>query len=304
MEKVIEVSKLVKHYGAVEAVKGIDFYVEEGSLFAFLGPNGAGKSTTITMITTLLEPTSGAILVNGLEVGKQDDEIREQIGIVFQDHFLDAFLTVKENLLTRAAFYRGTKEEHLARVQEAMEVVQITELANRPYGKLSGGQRRRADIARALLNRPKILFLDEPTTGLDPQTRKNVWDTIRRLQKELSMTVFLTTHYMEEAAVADYVVVIDNGNVVAKGSPFELKERYAVDRLELYPIQQQTLFQVLDEAKTTYEVKNGCVTVELEHPMDSLKILDQVRSLITNFQVLHGTMDDAFIRITGKEIRE
>lgn len=304
MERVIEVSKLVKHYGTVEAVKGIDFYVEEGSLFAFLGPNGAGKSTTITMITTLLEPTIGSIIVNGLEVGKQDDEIREQIGIVFQEHFLDAFLTVKENLLTRAAFYRGTKEEHLKRVEEAMDVVQITELANRPYGKLSGGQRRRADIARALLNRPKILFLDEPTTGLDPQTRKNVWDTIRRLQKELSMTVFLTTHYMEEAAVADYVVVIDNGNIVAKGSPFELKERYAVDRLELYPIQQQPVLEVLDEGHQSYEVKNGCVTVELDHPMDSLKILDQVKHLITNFQVLHGTMDDAFIRITGKEIRE
>lgn len=304
MEKVIEVSQIVKHYGSVEAVKGIDFYVEKGSLFAFLGPNGAGKSTTITMITTLLEPTSGSILVNGYEVGKQDDEIREQIGIVFQDHFLDAFLTVKENLITRASFYRGTKEEQLKRVQDAMEVVQIQDLANRPYGKLSGGQRRRADIARALLNRPKILFLDEPTTGLDPQTRKNVWDTIRRLQQDLSMTVFLTTHYMEEAAVADYVVVIDNGIIVAKGTPLELKETYAVDRLELYTDHQPSLMKLLDQAKISYRVSNGCITVELEHPMDSLAILDIVKSQINNFQVLHGTMDDAFIRITGKEIRE
>jgi len=215
LSHIINVSNLKKNYGNVKAVKGIDFHVNEGQLFAFLGPNGAGKTTTIDIICTLLKPDSGAVTVNGYTLGKQDDKIRKNIGIVFQDNLLDNLLTVKENLYTRGSFYGLSKKELLVAVEKAARAADVESFYNRPYGKISGGQRRRADIVRALVNTPKILFLDEPTTGLDPQTRKSVWDTIRNLQKGTGMTVFLTTHYMEEAAKADYVAVIDNGQISA-----------------------------------------------------------------------------------------
>jgi multidrug/hemolysin transport system ATP-binding protein len=236
MEKIIEISNLVKHYGEVKAVDGIDFYVDAGTLFAFLGPNGAGKSTTIDIICTLLKPDSGTVIINGKTISKDDNEIRKEIGIVFQDSVLDNLLTVRENLIARGSFY-GLKGEALKNaVTKAAEAVGVTEFIDRPYGKLSGGQRRRSDIARALVNTPKILFLDEPTTGLDPKTRKNVWSTITKLQKDTGMTVFLTTHYMEEAANADYVAVIDQGKIIAKGTPSELREKYSNDRIIITPI--------------------------------------------------------------------
>ena len=304
MKPVIEVKGLKKYFGEVKAVDGVDFYVTKGSLFAFLGPNGAGKSTTITMVTTLLDPDEGSIFVNENQVGVEDAKIRQEIGIVFQDHFLDQLLTVEENLMTRAAFYHQDIELRKHQVQKAMEIVQVQELANRRYGKLSGGQRRRVDIARALVHQPKILFLDEPTTGLDPQTRKAVWETIQRLQKELEMTVFLTTHYLEEASNADYVVVIDHGKVVAKGSPLELKETYAVDTLHLYSDQLDACLQACYDLNLAAVIQGDHIVVTLDHPMDAIDPITKLRSRITNFQVLHGTMDDAFIRITGKELRE
>ncbi len=203
MGNIIEVSNLHKSYGSVHAVKGLDFYVENGKIFAFLGPNGAGKSTTIDIICTFLKPDSGSVTVDGHVLGHEDGAIRASIGAVFQDNLLDNLLTVEENLRTRGSFY-GLKGKTLeAAAKKAAEITGVTELMKRPYGKLSGGQRRRCDISRALVHTPKILFLDEPTTGLDPQTRKAVWETITSLQKETGMTVFLTTHYMEEAAGAD-----------------------------------------------------------------------------------------------------
>jgi multidrug/hemolysin transport system ATP-binding protein len=303
LNKVIEVQGLKKHYGDVYAVKGLDFYVEKGKLFAFLGPNGAGKSTTINMITTLLSIDEGVIQVDGHTVGVDDVWIRDRIGIVFQDHFLDALLTVKENLTTRASFYGGTKAEIEERVKMAMDVVEIADLANRPYGKLSGGQRRRTDIARALVNQPDILFLDEPTTGLDPQTRKNVWETIQKLQKSLGMTVFLTTHYMEEAAVADYVVVIDNGVIAAKGTPNELKDRYSTDSLRFFAANKAKAKDVLTMQGVAFREENGEIIVDLDQTVDSLPLLDALKGNLLGFQVLNGTMDDVFIRITGKEMR-
>lgn len=303
MEKVIAVKGLQKHYGAVHAVKGIDFYVEKGKLFAFLGPNGAGKSTTINMITTLLSVDAGEIEIDGKLVGKDDAAIRDRIGIVFQDHFLDALLSVEENLLTRASFYGGTKQEIRQRVEDAMKVVDIADLAKRPYGKLSGGQRRRTDIARALVNRPDILFLDEPTTGLDPQTRKNVWETIRELQKRLGMTVFLTTHYMEEAAVADYVVVIDDGAIAAKGTPEQLKEEYATDSLRVTPLDMAKAEAVFAAKKQAYRIEQGVLIVDLDQTLDALPWINALQGNIKNVQVLNGTMDDVFIKITGKEMR-
>lgn len=304
MDKIIEVSGLKKSYGDVQAVKGIDFYVEPGTLFAFLGPNGAGKSTTIDMICTLLKPDGGSVTLNGYTLTKDDDAIRKSIGVVFQDSVLDALLTVKENLSLRAGFY-GLKGEKLHQaVDAAVQAAEVGEFLNRPYGKLSGGQRRRADIARALVNTPKILFLDEPTTGLDPQTRQSVWNTIRGLQKEYGMTVFLTTHYMEEAAGADYVAVIDHGLITAKGTPAELREEYSSDHLKMSAADMDTLTGRLQANGTAYTVSGQEVVVTLCRTLDALPILKQCEDLLTGFEVISGSMDDAFIAITGKEIRE
>lgn len=303
MNKIVEVKSLVKSYKDVKAVKGIDFYVEEGKLFAFLGPNGAGKSTTIDMICTYLKPDSGEIIVDGCRVGKNDDEIRRRIGIVFQDSVLDPILTVRENITLRGSFY-GLKGKKLAEaVENACKIVSITEFMDRPYGKLSGGQRRRADIARALVNTPKILFLDEPTTGLDPQTRQNVWETIAKLQKENNMTVFLTTHYMEEASEADYVIVIDDGKVSAKGTPAQLKETYAKNTLRIVPENSKRLAEYFNSNEIEFTTTADVFIVTIESTVDALKIVDSIRDNIESIEIVKGTMDDAFIGITGKEIR-
>ncbi len=304
MEKIIEVSGLTKSYRDVQAVRGIDFYVDAGTLFAFLGPNGAGKSTTIDMICTLLKPDEGKVTVNGHELSKDDAKIRESIGVVFQDSILDSLLTVKENLSGRAAFYGLRGEKLKQAVKRAAHEAEVESFLDRPYGKLSGGQRRRADIARALVNTPKILFLDEPTTGLDPQTRQSVWNTIRSLQKQEGVTVFLTTHYMEEAAGADYVAVIDKGLITAKGTPAELKDRYSSDQLKIKPTDMDALKAYLRGLNISCETAGGMVSVPLKRTVDALPILKGCEELISVFEVLSGSMDDAFIAITGKGIRE
>lgn len=303
MEKIIEVHNLRKKYGAVEAVKGIDFYVEKGKLFAFLGPNGAGKTTTINIVCTLLAKDQGDVLVDGHVLDEEDGLIRDEIGIVFQESVLDPLLTIRENLQTRGSFYRLEKEALSTAIQQAMETTDILSLGNRRFGTLSGGQKRRADIARALINHPKILFLDEPTTGLDPQTRKTVWKTIESLQKEQGMTVFLTTHYMEEAAMADYVVVIDNGVIAAKGTPAELKEKYSTDSIEIKPIDKPRTVRILSQNNLKFRESSDLLIVDIRNTMESLPILKLLEGEIVSFQVLNGTMDDAFIGITGKEIR-
>lgn len=304
MDNIIEISGLKKSYGHVEAVKGIDYYVEKGTLFAFLGPNGAGKSTTIDIISTLLKPDEGEIIIDGFTLGKEDKEIRSILGIVFQDSLLDDLLTVKENLMTRGSLYRLKDKELKNAVEYAAECSGVKEFLNRPYGKLSGGQRRRADIARALVNTPKILILDEPTTGLDPQTRQSVWETIERLRVEKGITIFLTTHYMEEAARADYVVVIDKGVVTAKGTPAQLKEQYSNDSMIIHTTQLEEVSIILNQLGYSYEINVDAITVPLESTMQAMPILEQCKDKIISFQVLKGTMDDAFIRITGKEMRE
>lgn len=303
MDKIIEVKNLSKSYGSIKAVKGISFYVEKGKLFAFLGPNGAGKSTTIDIICTFLKKDSGNIVIDGLELGKDDDEIRGRIGAVFQDGLLDNLLTVEENLMIRGGLYKNKKEDLKAAVDEIAEIMGITEILKRPYGKLSGGQRRRCDIARALINKPQILFLDEPTTGLDPQTRKSVWETIQRLQKSNNMTLFLTTHYMEEAAEADYVIIIDEGKIAAKGTPAYLRETYAKDKLSLMCRDVKAVSGLLAQKNIENVIISDCVCVELKETMEALQIVQDVKEYITGFEVTAGTMDDAFIGITGKEIR-
>lgn len=304
MEKIINVTSLKKSYGNVEAVKGIDFYVEEGTLFAFLGPNGAGKTTTINILSTLLTMDEGEVEINGTRIGEDEDFIRNSIGIVFQEGVLDPLLTVRENLETRGSFYKIPKEVLKERIANALIVTGVESIANRRYGTLSGGQKRRCDIARALLHKPKILFLDEPTTGLDPQTRKNVWNTILHLQKNENMTVFLTTHYMEEADGADYVVIIDNGEIVAKGTPSFLKDTFSKDSLNLKPKDEAKLVNWLEKNKHSYTKKNDILVMKIDETLASIDIINQVKDNLQSFQVLNGTLDDAFINITGKEIRE
>lgn len=303
-EKIIEVKNLHKSYGDVHAVKGIDFYVESGKLFAFLGPNGAGKSTTIDILCTFLEPDSGEVRIDGQNLNRDNHAIRSSIGVVFQDGILDPLLTVEDNLKIRGGFYKLKGSRLKAAINRVSEQTNITELLKRPYGKLSGGQRRRCDIARALINTPKILFMDEPTTGLDPQTRQNVWETVRKLQEQTQMTIFLTTHYMEEAATADYVIVIDNGEIAAKGTPAELKERYTSDKLILECKDVINTYNQLKELNIECQRKGNCVFVKLLSSMDSLEIIEKCKNDITGFEVLKGTMDDAFIAVTGKELRE
>ena len=306
MKDIITVSSLKKSFGKVKAVKGIDFSVKKGSLFAFLGPNGAGKSTTIDILCTLNKFDEGKITIAGFDMERDANEIRNRIGVVFQDNLLDKKLTVRENLMIRAGFYHKTKQKKKAAVEAAAKCSEIEDFIDRDYGTLSGGQRRRVDIARALLNTPMILFLDEPTTGLDPQTRKHIWETVERLQKENDMTIFLTTHYMEEAAKADYVVVIDDGLIVARGTPYELKEKYSYNHIRIKPKanKEESLTSHLSERKLEWNQESEFVDVKIKSTLESIAVLQPAVELIESFEVLYGTMDDVFLNITGKELRE
>ena len=281
MAHIIEVNGLKKSYGNLEAVRGIDFYVEAGKLFAFLGPNGAGKSTTIDVLCTLLKPTAGTVTVDGHPLEQEDEAIRNSIGVVFQGSVLDPLLTVRENLMVRASFYKMDKQERKAAVREAAITADVMEFIDRPYGKLSGGQRRRADIARALVHTPKILFLDEPTTGLDPKTKESVWQTVFQLQKRTGMTIFLTTHYMEEAAEADYIILINHGLMMPKN--------------------RESLQKVLQDYNLPFEEKKGVFTANLTATVAAIPVLQQAQPYLESFEVIHGTMEDVFLSITGGE---
>jgi len=308
MNKIIEVKDLYKSYGEVKAVQGINFYVEQGKLFAFLGQNGAGKSTTIDMICTLLQPDSGEVVIDGHILGKENDAIRNSIGVVFQDSLLDPLLTVRENLTTRAKFYNMSRDEIKMAVRSASVTADVLEFIDRPYGKLSGGQRRRADIARALVNTPKILFLDEPTTGLDPKTKEDVWKTIFELQKNTGMTVFLTTHYMEEAATADYIIIIEKGKIAVKGTPYELRDNYSSDtvriKLKNDVNDQESMKNIFDTHQMEYFIKNQLFVAKINSTMDALPLLNEAESIIENFEVVHGSMQDVFLKITGEKNEE
>ncbi|MDF2474003.1 MAG: transporter related [Anaerocolumna sp.] len=304
MSNIIEVTDIKKAYGEVQAVDGVSFYVKKGQLFAFLGPNGAGKSTTIDMICTLTKLDSGKILIDGHELGKEDEEIRNSIGVVFQDGVLDPVLTVENNLKIRGGLYKLKGKNLKDAINRVAEATNITEFLHRKYGTLSGGQRRRCDIARALLNTPKILFLDEPTTGLDPQTRQSVWDTILKLKNETDMTIFLTTHYMEEVLNAEYVVVVDRGKVVAKGTPEELKSTYTSDRVSITCSDIDKVKDLLNQQNKEYKVNANRILVNLQSTMSAKPLIDLCEKYISGFEVTSGSMDEVFINITGREIRE
>ena len=301
MSKIIEVQGLQKSYGVVRAVRGIDFYVEAGSLFAFLGVNGAGKSTTIDILSTMLAMDAGRVVICGHELSKEDSKIRENIGIVYQDSLLDKLLTVQENLAVRGSFY-GPKRDALKKaINRAAEIVNITDILRRPYGKLSGGQRRRADIARALINTPQVLFLDEPTTGLDPESRESLWYTLRQIQKETGMTVFFTTHYMEEAAGANYITMIHRGQIVARGTPAELKDIYSSDFLRISPKNASVLAEYLKTINVHFTIESEIFVVPINTTTDSIHIIEAQKSNIHSFEVLMGTLDDVFINITNMQ---
>ena len=302
MANIIEVSGLVKRYGSVTAVDGISFTVEEGSLFAFLGPNGAGKSTTINILCTILGKDEGKVLINGHEVGHADDAVRHSIGVVFQNSVLDDLLTVRENIVVRAGFYGLQGSELKKRMNNIIEVVGLGDFIDRRYGKLSGGQRRRADIARALINTPRILFLDEPTTGLDPQTRLKVWTTIQDMQKRDKMTVFLTTHYMEEAATADDVAIIDHGRIAAQGSPAVLKDQYSTDSLVVVP-KDEELAQMLQRDNVKFKAQSDTLVLPVQDSLSALNILKRIEPHVASFEVLKGNMDTVFMNVTGRQIR-
>ena len=298
--KIIEVKNLKKNYKNFTAVDGISFDVEEGELFAFLGENGAGKSTTINMLTTVLEKTDGQAFIAGHELGKEDDEIRKINGIVFQNSVLDKKLTVKENLLTRGSYYGLSKKEVLKRLEPFSEKFEMKDIWDRKYEKLSGGQRRRVDIMRALINNPKILFLDEPTTGLDPKSRKLVWDYINYLRREHKMTIFLTTHYMEETRDADHVVILDKGHIVSKGTPAELKSQYAHSKLVWYTAKSEKAEALITSISDKYIYDADHYNITTDRAIT--EFLYENRGEIRDYEYIKGTMDDVFLNLTGKEL--
>lgn len=304
MEPIIQVKGLKKYFGEVKAVKGIDFHVEKGELFGFLGVNGAGKSTTINMLCTVLKPTDGQARICGLELGKDDEKIRKSIGVVYQHNCLDDRLTVKENLFTHGALYEKNPKKLAEQVDHVCEVLELTEVYKRRYGKLSGGWKRRCEIARALVHAPQILFLDEPTTGLDPATRKIVWESIDRLRKEEGMTIFLTTHYMEEAARASHIAILHGGELREYGTPFSLKETYAKDKLKLIPKEgsERELTNYLEERQLSYQKKEEYFQISVKDSLAAIPILGEVHLLLGGFEMVQGTMDDVFLNITGKSL--
>lgn len=308
MNEIIKVNGLKKYFHEVKAVDDVSFCVEQGETFGFLGINGAGKSTTINMLCTLFPATTGEVSICGYQIGKDDEKIRRHIGVVWQNNCLDERMSVKENLYIRGSLYGLGGNALRNRIDEIGEKLQLKDIYQRRYGKLSGGQKRRCEIAAALINAPKVLFLDEPTTGLDPATRKLVWESMDALQKEEGTTIFLTTHYMEEAACARHIAIIDSGKIKEYGTPFELKERYAKDKLHLIPkpekrnemlqLLKQMSYQEDDMVKT-----NDRLMIPVKDSIKALEILKASEEWLSGFEMLQGTMDDVFLNVTGKVLK-
>lgn len=295
---IIEISNLYKSFSDVKAVQDISFSVKAGELFAFLGVNGAGKSTTINIMCGQLSKDSGSIIIDGKNIDKDLPKIKSELGVVFQGSALDSALSVYDNLQSRAALYGITGEAFKARLSELSSLLDFEGFINRPLGKLSGGQRRRIDIARALLHNPKILILDEPTTGLDPQTRKLLWSVITNLRKEKGMTVFLTTHYMEEAADADYIVILDSGRISAQGTPLELKNRYTGDFITIYNAKESDILALGME----YEKLRDAYKLSVPSTSAATELIINHPDLFTDYEITKGKMDDVFLAVTGKKL--
>jgi len=279
-------------------VQDISFRVKEGELFAFLGVNGAGKSTTISIICGQLKKDAGTVIIDGNILDDNSDQVKRELGVVFQDTVLDKSLSVRDNLESRAALYGIKGKAFEDRLVELAKLLDFEDLLKRIVGKLSGGQRRRIDIARALLHRPKILILDEPTTGLDPQTRKLLWSVISELRKKENMTVFLTTHYMEEAAEADYVVILDAGKIVAEATPLELKNTYTGDFITIYGISEEEVKSL----EKPYEAIRDAYRVSVANTAEATQLIITHPEIFADYEITKGKMDDVFLAVTGKKL--
>ncbi|EAF1884567.1 ABC transporter ATP-binding protein [Listeria monocytogenes] len=299
----IKLINVVKKFGKIEAVKGINLEVEKGSLFAFLGENGAGKSTTLSMICTESEPTSGEIFIDDEKLTFKNRKLfRQKLGVVFQENVLDDLLTVRENLYNRASLYGKTKAKITERLALVSSIMGIEDILNRRFEKLSGGQKRRAEIARAIMHDPEILLLDEPTTGLDPKTRVSVWKIIDYLREELGMTVFLTTHYLEEAKDADQLAVIHKGKIIAQGTPANIRSRFSVDKIFFYDAKVAELQKIMKKMNLPFKVTNRTMRVDvIDENVEILAILNQAIGFYDSFEVIKGNLDDAFISMIKED---
>lgn len=298
MENSIEIKNLSKSFKTVKAVDDLSFQVKKGEFFAFLGVNGAGKSTTISIMCGQLEKDGGTVTVNGKDIENGMNEIRSEIGVVFQSSVLDAPLTVYDNLELRAALYGITGRKFTERLNELSELLDFKDLLRRSFGQLSGGQKRKIDVARALFHHPSILILDEPTTGLDPQTRKLMWKVINNLRKEEGITVFLTTHYMEEVADADYVVILDSGKIVAQGTPLELKNRFTGDFITIYNAREE---EVKLLGKPYSEIRDA-FRIAVKDTQEAKSLILRYPDIFEDFEITKGKMDDVFLAATGKNL--
>ncbi|MBQ8880847.1 MAG: ABC transporter ATP-binding protein [Oscillospiraceae bacterium] len=298
MQDIIKIEGLCKAFGAVKAVQDLSFRVKEGELFAFLGVNGAGKSTTINILCGQLPKDGGKVEIDGADLDKNVNQIKGLLGVVFQNSLLDSALSVYDNLQSRAALYGITGQNFRDRLSQLAEMLDFGDLLKRPVGRLSGGQRRRIDIARALLHSPKILILDEPTTGLDPQTRKLLWNVIAELRQKENMTVFLTTHYMEEAAEADYVVILDSGRIAAEGTPLALKNIYTGDFITLYGVEEAAV-KTLGVAYTY--LRDG-FRLSVSSTAQATELIVKYPHIFNDYEITKGKMDDVFLNVTGKKL--
>lgn len=298
IERIIDIKHLDKSFQDVHAVNDLSFHVKQGELFAFLGVNGAGKSTTISIMCGCLKKDSGEVTIDGKNIDTDMRTISAEIGVVFQNSVLDSHLSVKDNLSARAGLYGIYGAEAKKRIDELAELLDFKDILKRQVGKLSGGQRRRIDVARALLHNPKILILDEPTTGLDPQTRKTLWEVVDNHRKQQGMTVFLTTHYMEEAADADYVVILDSGKIVASGTPLELKNTYTGDFITAYNVDEEAVKAL----GLSYEQVRDAFRIAVKDTIQARDLIIENPDLFTDFEIEKGKMDDVFLSVTGKKI--
>jgi multidrug/hemolysin transport system ATP-binding protein len=295
------VDKLTKRYGDFTAVDGISFEANKGEMLGFLGVNGAGKSTTINMLSTLLTPDAGKAEICGFALGKEDMEIRRRIGIVYQQNCLDSILTVRENLICRGILHGASGAEAKKHLLKLCEILSLGDILKKKYAALSGGQKRRCEIAAALMHTPELLFLDEPTTGLDPATRKEVWSAVENLRQNTGMTVFLTTHYMEEAAQANRIIILDKGKIKASGTTFELKERYAADLVKIY-CTSENVGIIKDKLPINFRREDYGLSFSVKNTSEAIEPIYRIKENISGFEVIQGSMDDVFLNACGKSL--
>lgn len=303
MKNIVEIEHLKKYFKETKAVDDISFCIKEGELFALLGLNGAGKSTTINVLVGILQKDDGKVVLDGMSVENNIGETSKKVGIVFQNSVLDKKLTVYENLKYRAGMYGISKEDFEKNLNELATKLEFNDILKRPFEKLSGGQKRRVDIARALIHKPKLLILDEPTTGLDPKTRILVWKLISELRQTKNLTVLLTTHYMEEASDANWVVIMDGGKIVAEGSPIDLKNKYAFDYVRIYAYDEK-LEQILQKSPYKWQKTDKFIEIEFENTNIAKQFVVENEKIIFDLEIIKGNMDSVFLNVTGKNLKE